>query len=307
MFTFPKIKTVFQDPVLQNQFETNGFVTIPYYNEGEIEELKKLYLEWHPKDEPGFFPSTFSKDKNYRKNADKAIREIGKRSIDRFLKDVKVVCGSFIVKAPGPDSIMQVHQDMTLVDESEFTGINIWCPLIDLTKTNGVLFVLKGSHRIYPSYRGATIPGIYESVQTEIIDYMEPLFLKAGEAVIFDQSIIHYSPPNMSDKARIVTNTFFTHKDVRFRTAYFDKENHHGQVELFEQKEDFITDFEQFGDNIYDRPKIGTSLGLVKFDFPKITLEKLEEIYGPIPAKKQEDKGGLFGWLKRQLGILQKS
>jgi len=56
---------------------------------------------------------------------------------------------------------MCVHQDMTLVDESKFSGINIWVPLVDLTEKNGVLQVLPGSHRIFPRYRGSTIPGIY--------------------------------------------------------------------------------------------------------------------------------------------------
>jgi len=37
----------------------------------------------------------------------------------------------------------------------------------------------------------------------------------------------------------------------------------------------FMTNFEQFGDNIFDRPKVGKSLGLVDYNFPKIDLENL--------------------------------
>jgi ectoine hydroxylase-related dioxygenase (phytanoyl-CoA dioxygenase family) len=175
---------------------------------------------------------------------------------------------------------MPVHQDMTLVDETEFTGINIWCPLIDLTKTNGVLYVLPGSHRLFPTYRGSSIPNIYENVYDVIENYMIPKFLKAGEAIIFDQSIIHYSPPNVSNEIRPVTNTYFTHKDAVFRTAYYDKENHPDKIELFDQDSNFMTNFEQFGENIFDRPKIGKSLGYFDFDFPKITTEMLEKKYG---------------------------
>ncbi len=281
MFEFPSMRRVFRDDKRQAEFEENGFVVIPYYNEEEMAELRQLYTDLHPDDEQGFFPSTFSQDKNYRQTADQEIRRLGERSIRDYLTDYQVMCGSFIVKSPGPESIMQVHQDMTLVDESEFTGINIWCPLVDLTEENGVLYVLKGSHRLIPTYRGSTIPGVYDDVQEEIIDFMEPLYLKAGEAVIFDQSIIHYSPPNVSDDIRIVTNTYFTHQEARFRTAYFDKDNHQGVVEIFEQDNRFMTDFEQFGQNIYNRPKIGKSLGLFPYEFPKLSLADLETKYGP--------------------------
>jgi hypothetical protein len=104
----------------------------------------------------------------------------------------------------------------------------------------------------------------------DMIDYLEPVIIKAGEAVFFDQSIIHFSPPNYSDKIRIVTNTYFTHQSTEFRTYYWNKEEHGQAVEAFVQGDDFMTNFEQFGENIRERPKVGRSLGLVPYDFPTI-------------------------------------
>jgi len=279
MFTFPKMLKVFRDDILQDSFEKNGFVVAPFYTPEEVKELTELYYHLHPKDERGFFPSTFSKDKNYRTVADDEIRRICERAMNLYLRDYKTICGSFIVKSPGPESAMCVHQDMTLVDESKFTGINIWVPLIDLTKTNGVLQALPGSHRLYPTYRGSTIPGIYDEVSEQIKPHLQTLFLKAGEAVFFDQSIIHYSDANLSNEVRIVTNTYFTHKDASFRIAYWNKD-FGNKVELFDEEDSFMTDFEQFGHNIHDRPKIGKSLGLVDYNFPKITPEQLQKVYG---------------------------
>ena len=124
----------FQDPEIQKTFEEQGYVTVQFYTPEEIEELNKLYDDLHPVDEKGFYPSTFSQDKNYRQKADEEIRRIGSRTISNVLQDQKVVCGSFIVKYPGPDSEMCVHREHDLVDETEFTGINIWCPLVDRPK-----------------------------------------------------------------------------------------------------------------------------------------------------------------------------
>jgi len=288
MFSFPdKMKRVFQDPDKQKQLEELGYVTVQFYTPEEIVELSELYNNLHPVDEQGFYPSTFSRDKNYRQKADEEIRRVGDRTISEVLQDCQVVCGSFIVKYPGPDSEMCVHQDMTLVDETEFTGINIWCPLVDLTETNGAIYVLPKSHRMYPTYRGATVPNIYQDVTKEIVDFMTPLYLKPGEAVIFDQSIIHYSPPNFSDEKRVVTNIYFTHKDARFRTCYYNKEAGEDKVELFEQDSSFMTDFEQFGDNIYDRPKIGKSLGNFDYHFKRLSVADLESAYGKRLVKSQ--------------------
>ncbi|MFN8287517.1 MAG: phytanoyl-CoA dioxygenase family protein [Chitinophagales bacterium] len=293
MFSFPdKMKRVFADEAMQQQFEKNGYVVVDFYNAAQVKELNELYHRLHPKDEKGFFPSTFSSDKHYRETVNDEIKRIADPWLSTQLIDTKLMFGAFIVKSPGEDSIMQTHQDMTLVDETRFTGINIWCPLIDLTDTNGVLYLIPGSHRITPTYRGSTIPALYDDVQQEILDYMQPLYLKAGQAVIFDQSIIHYSPPNLSGGVRIVTNIYFTHKDSEFRICYWNRD-FGNKVEVFEEDDSFMTDFQQFGENIFDRPKIGKSLGLVDYNFPKLTPAWLVQLYGP-PPKKIENPKALF-------------
>ncbi len=291
MFQFPdKMLRVFRDENTQSEFEKNGFVILPFYNHEEVKELNALYHHLHPQDEKGFFPSTFSKDKKYRYEADAEIKRIGKRSIEKYCQDVKVVCGSFIVKSPGRESGMCVHQDMSLIDESRFTGINIWAPLVDLTIENGALFVLPGSHRIFPTYRGSSIPEFFSAVMDDMIDYLKPVIIKAGEAVFFDQSIIHFSPPNYSDKIRIVTNTYFTHKTTEYRTYYWNKEEYGNAVEAFAQEDDFMTNFEQFGDNIRDRPKVGKSLGLVDYNFPTIDKMFLDSRFQKTNARELIDK-----------------
>lgn len=288
MFQFPdKMLRVFRDENHQESFEKNGFLILPFYTPEEIKALQEVYYRLHPVDEKGFFPSTFSQDKNYRHEADSAIRQIGNRSIEKYCTDIKVVFGAFIVKSPGAESGMCVHQDMSLVDESRFTGINIWVPLIDLTVENGALFVLPGSHRIFPTYRGSSIPEFFAPVMDSMIDFLEPVLIKAGEAVFFDQSIIHFSPPNYSNNIRIVTNTYITHQQTEYRTYYWNKELHGlNKLEAFAQDDDFMTNFEQFGDNIRDRPKVGKSLGLIDYNFPTIDKAFLEKNFKRTNARQ---------------------
>lgn len=277
MFNFPTtMQKVFTDEQLQVSFEENGFVIIDFYSPQQIEELQHLYKTLHPIDEMGFFPSTFSRDKNYRIQADIQIREIASKRMQELFVNYQEVTGSFIVKSPDPKSGMCVHQDMSLIDESKFTGINIWSPLIDLTVENGTIFVLPKSHRFFPTYRGSSIPEFFSPVMNEIIDFLEPVLISAGKAVVFDQSIIHFSPPNFSDQTRIVTNIFITNQNADFRTYFWDK-NKGNKIEKFAQNSSFMTDFEQFGENIHQRPTVGEHIQDVEYNFPKINKEFLEQ------------------------------
>lgn len=282
MFSFQPIKRIFRDFDLQNQFEKDGYVIVNFYTDDKLNEVIKLYDEMHTSVQSGFFPSSYAEDKAYRSKIDAELKSIGLQKLDEIFIDYQIMNGCFIVKQPNSDSYLHVHQDMTLVDESLFAGINVWTTTTDLTPDNGVLYLLPGSHRFFPTYRGHTLPGFYDPIQEEIKDYMLPIYLKAGQAIIFDQSIVHFSPPNNSDKIRIATNVFIAHKEAKFRICYHDKndEKYRGKVELFEQESSFMTDYEQFGKNIYNRPSQGKSLGLFEYNFPVLTIEELENKFG---------------------------
>jgi hypothetical protein len=296
-FEFSPMLPVFKDPDLQAAMQKDGFVVVPFYTEKEISELQRIFDAQHDGRVEGFFSSTFSLNTQYREQANEAIIRMGKRRMDELLIDYKVWCGSFLVKASDDHSALSVHQDMTLVDESRFSGFNIWCPLLNLTPENGPLMVLPGSHRLVPTLRGSTIPGIYEDTHTLIFELMQTLLVPAGTAVIFDQSIIHASPPNRSGELRVVTNTFFTHPEASIQTCYYDQPK--GMIERFAQEDSFMTEYINFGQDIHARPTIGQSLGHVSYDFPKLTPEELMAKYGKPKSKAK----GLRALLKELLHI----
>jgi hypothetical protein len=284
MLNFNHKAKVFKDETLQNQLNNYGFVILDFLNTDELNELNTFYLSKHPEAVNGFYTSTFAKDTEYRKEVDAAIQTQMKRNLENHFFDYKIHCGSFIVKGADEKSVLKMHQDMTLVDESIYTGINIWIPLIDLTTENGAIEVLPRSHRLFKTYRGASLPDIYNDIESSVYKLMQPCYLKAGQAIIFDQSIIHYSPANKSNKVRPVINTFITHKDAGIQICYWDK-NERKEIELFNQAPDFMVNFQNFGHDIFSRPKIGESIGFVPFDFPKITKELLVKEYGVVEQK----------------------
>lgn len=295
MIDFSNKQGIFKDAALQETFHREGYVIVPFINKDQVQQLQALYTSIYPKGVEGFFTTTFANDVNHREKVNRSIREICKGQIEALFRDYKILFSSYIVKAPGENSELKMHQDMTLVDEKQFSGMNIWCPLVDLDAENGAIEVLPKSHRFFETYRGSSLPDIYDNVVEEIKPLMKSCRLKAGEAIIFDQSIIHYSPANLSKKERPVINTFVAHQEAKIKICYWDKDQYGDQVEIFEQEDNFLEQFENFGHNIFNRPNIGKSLGLFPFDFPKLTLEILQQ-EGFLP--KQEKKGST-SWFKR--------
>ncbi|MBL4709581.1 MAG: phytanoyl-CoA dioxygenase family protein [Flavobacteriales bacterium] len=277
MIDFSNKIGIFKDAELQETFHREGYVVVPFISETQIHELLALYSSLYPNGVEGFFTTTFANDVHHREKVNQSIREICSKQIEDLFEHYKILFSSYIVKAPGPKSELIMHQDMTLVDEKKFSGINIWCPLVDLTSENGAIEVLPQSHRFFETYRGSSLPDIYDNVVDEIKPLMKSCQLKAGEAIIFDQSIIHYSPPNLSREERPVINTFVAHRDAKIKICYWDKDNYGNQVEIFEQEDNFLEQFENFGHNIFNQPNIGKSLGLFPYDFPKLTAEMLNK------------------------------
>jgi hypothetical protein len=280
MLNFEHKARVFKDLELQSKLNDDGFVILPFLNENEISTLYQLFLDEHPDGVNGFYTSTFSKDVNYRKGVDLEIKRQVNRSLEDYFFNYRVHCGSFIAKGADEKSVLKMHQDMTLVDEDKYTGINIWIPLIDLNQENGAIEILPRSHRLFRTYRGASLPDIYDGIEESVYKIMKPTYLKAGEAIIFDQSIIHFSPSNRSKTTRPVINTFITHRDANIRICYWDKNLKNNNIEIFEQDDDFMVNFQNFGNDIFSRPSIGRSIGFVPYNFPKITPELLHDEYG---------------------------
>jgi hypothetical protein len=296
MFSFQHTtKKILKDDTLQQKLNSEGYVIVPFYTPEDIQRLTDYYYEITPTRQKGFQPTTYFQDNEYRDKASSEILRVAKPHLERILQDYKTFMGSFIVKHSDTNSELGVHQDMTLVDESQYMGVNIWAPLCDTTDKNGALHLIPKSHRLFPTYRAATIPNIYDRYNQEIKRYMQPVYMKAGEAILFDNSLIHFSPVNRSGETRIATNVFITHKNATITICYNDREKN--KIELFEQGDDFFTTYEQFdNDQNMLRPKIGKSIGFTDYDFPVLTPQKMRATYGEVPGQ---------GFLKRVLSLLK--
>jgi len=244
-------KPIFLNNEKQKEFELNGFVTIPFLNQAEVDVLKQNYNKEDFNSPEGFYSTTFSEDEDLKQDLETNILKIvGDKAKSYFYKHQQLG-GCYLSKAPGPKGEMPLHQDWTVVDENQFDSITIWIPLIDVDEKNGALQVIPGSHRFSKAIRSPLFENPLNEIQEELKQDLQLVKLKAGEAIIFSQALIHASPANQTNKERLAITYGLIHQDAQLLFYYKNKEN------LGEKYEVPIDFFKKYNTQIGEKPQIG--------------------------------------------------
>lgn len=80
-----------------------------------------------------------------------------------FISGYRLLSSTYLVKGVGPKSMLDVHQDWSVVDETQHRSYTIWLPLSNSNSTNGTVRALKGSHNFPLNRRGGGIGSKYLS------------------------------------------------------------------------------------------------------------------------------------------------
>ncbi len=258
------IPPIFKDKVLQEAFEEQGFVKIPLLSKEDIQLLTDLFYKFHGNlQENTFGASSFIHNKAEKHIIRDTLYPVFLPYFEKLLKDYTYFGSSYLYKTKGKNSDLAPHQDWTIVDEKKYVAINIWTPLIDTTEQNGTLYVLPGSQaQKFFTLRAPTIPFHFQNKMQKVLRNSIPTNAKAGEAVILNQSLIHYSSPNMADDIRIAITSGIKSKGAPMLFHYKTKKN---KIERYEMPEDFLLDFDDFVKDIYERPKNGRFTGEIEY------------------------------------------
>lgn len=111
---------------------------------------------------------------------------------------------NLLIKKPHAHSEMVLHTDWSITDESRYLPLQIWIPLTDVSRENGTLAVVPGSHHLTHVYRGLGVEEPYLAWGEELMrDQLFYLEVPRGTAVLYHPGILHYSPPNRSAQNRL--------------------------------------------------------------------------------------------------------
>jgi len=263
------MRRLFHDHDLQHQFDKDGFVKIDFLSVSEMETIKRLYSEVkkferpETKNVPSTFDCTFFfSDKPHRKRVYDAYSEFFQSRIDKLLLDYKFVIVNIYDK-PGGTGEVPVHMDWTFVDESKYTSVSVWIPLQDVTRENGTLELVKGSHKLQ-KYRHTNIPYSFDKLWEKLKrKYLEPQNLKEGQIIVFDNSLIHWSTNNKTNKVRTSLQLIMAPSEAPVQLWYKDPEANKNRLEVFSVDEEFYSEF-----HVRGIPESSRSCGFIDYKVP---------------------------------------
>ncbi len=274
----PVYHSVIKDKNLADIIHSQGYAVVSLINQEQINELRDFYQKEHQLkiENGGMFYSLYSRDLNYRKKVHETINKLLQPTLDNYFSDYKNIVNTFITKSPGPESEFYVHQDTTALDEYKHSPLSVWIPLQDISPKNGALGVIEKTHWFFSPYRGISFNSPFQKINRTLREYLKPIYLKAGEAIIFDSRIVHHSMPNISKSDRIVVLCGIFPKNAEFTICY--KEPESNKIELIKQDDSFILENESFFYDCHSRPKKGIKIKEVENDFPEMTEETFTEL-----------------------------
>ncbi|HLP19104.1 MAG TPA: phytanoyl-CoA dioxygenase family protein [Chitinophagales bacterium] len=279
------MRRVLQDDTLEKQFQKDGYVQIPFITAEEVEGLKKKFFDLLPKsggnitvDDLGgdsnaiTYDFTFI-DKNieYKQAVYDVVTEYFKPHVAKWLADFRPIIANYIRKQSETGEV-PLHENWAFVDERKYTSVSIWCPLVDSFEENGTLQVVPGSHKRYGEVRGPMIPWELENIKHEIIkDYLVPMNLKAGNAVVLDDSIVHYSAINKTNQLRLAIQLILVPAEVPSIHYHMNPAKSKDNVEILEVDTDFYMQF-----NPWKQPEGAKRVGNFKFDFKPMDIKTFD-------------------------------
>lgn len=286
------VAPIFQQREHQELFDRQGYIVLPFLDAEEVAALDALFDELHPDISPdrGFVSGSYSSDYAYKKRASDAIVSMFSRHYARLFQNYLPFGAAFLYKAPNNKSELAVHQDWTIVDEERYVALNCWVPLTDVTADNGALGVVPGTHyNNVKTLRAPTLPFFFSGNDDLMEQAAIPMSVPAGHAVILNQSVIHGSPPNRSNKIRKAITAGVKSAGAPMIFHYRDLSDPAAAIERFDMPEDFLISFDNFMQDILQRPKMGSSAGHIDARVEPYSREQLAAMLGiTLPEPPQE-------------------
>jgi hypothetical protein len=209
------VNKIIKYPLLQERFETLGYVTLPLLGSAEIKELSQYYVNQtgggQVQNSPyGMWVSLHDGDDlAFKRQTMDLIRAVSMPRLKEFFVDCKPHLGSYLVKVPNPKSFTFPHQDWTFVDNEkmdDLCSLTVWISLVDVDIESGALGFIKRSPTMFPGVVGSPSPAITTITRGHeplLFEYLSYQHVKAGDAIAFNNKTIHAAMPNSTNEQRI--------------------------------------------------------------------------------------------------------
>jgi ectoine hydroxylase-related dioxygenase (phytanoyl-CoA dioxygenase family) len=180
----------------------------------------------------------FSKDIESKKFINAIVESFIETNAPFLLNNYTILLSNLIIKPP-KNGQFPVHQNWTFVDESVSRSYTLWIPLVNTTAENGSLEFVLGTHNLFnDEKRGHNTPYFFLKDTPKLNQYLIPFYLNLGEALLFDDAILHYSAINNSSQMRVAIQVTLVPKNsglfhYAFSKGFFSNKLKTYQVEKF--------------------------------------------------------------------------
>ena len=270
---------IFHNPQLQSDFERRGYVVVDGLLDAAA--LHHLRTVWRRQEggvgQMAYSITAMSADGEYRRAVHAGVLAGLAAPLATIVRDYRILVGLFINKARGgAEGAVNLHQDWSMIDESAGArSLGVWAPLTEVHPLNGCLYVVPGSQHLHPwprAQRGAWQPLDRDQILPILEEYLVPMVLQPGQALIFTHRLYHGSGPNLADSERpVAAASLIPHGAAPqvYRERIRDGQE---QLEIQEAGIDFLLDYHEFS----PLPE-GPVLGHVPFVRPRLEERWIRE------------------------------
>ncbi|MCP4121540.1 MAG: phytanoyl-CoA dioxygenase family protein [Bacteroidetes bacterium] len=273
------MRRLFHDTKLQAQFDRDGFVNIDFMTPSELDTLKEIYREvkrhvqLDRKNLPAEFELSFLfSDPEYRKEVYERLHRFFQPLIDKHLVDYKYIGVNIFDKPPGGNGQVPIHMNWSFVDETEYSSVSAWIPFLDVSREKATIELIRGGHKLQ-KYQKTYIPYLFDGLWNMLNEkYPESQNLRAGQMGVLDNSIIHRTSDNDSDKLWASVQLIMAPAEAPVQLYYKDPDQNEDRLGIFAVDSEFYQDF-----YINDKPDLSRSCGFVDYKVPQWAKEEMVE------------------------------
>lgn len=283
------MRNVFIDSQTESDFQKQGYVQLSFLSTDEVEELKALFFETLPESGGQITSDELNGDSSHQITYDFTFidknhaykRRVFEIITERFLPKMNVVLDNYkpiianFIRKKSHEGEVPLHQNWAFADEMKCSTVSIWCPLVDSFKANGTLEVVPGSHKLVGKYRGPMVPWELEGIKQDIIENdLVPLETKAGDCVVLDDSIVHYSAVNTTDELRLAIQLICIPKEEKAIHYHFNiSEKSKPKIDILQVDEEFFFQF-----NPWKFPSGAKKIGQLKYNQAALNYNEFKRV-----------------------------
>jgi ectoine hydroxylase-related dioxygenase (phytanoyl-CoA dioxygenase family) len=199
------MQSLLRDARAQRQVETDGYTIVRLFSPAQVEALLDLYHRHvAAPDVTGLYESSRHNPYEVNRRINETIRDHVVSAAADLLGPARVLGGTFMVKSHRDSDVLPLHQDWSVVEEDRYATLFLWAPLVDVSRRNGGLFVVPGSHRYFDVLRSGSYPSNRYTLPVAEAAGAVDVPLAAGDAILYSDALFHGSYANHGFDDRVV-------------------------------------------------------------------------------------------------------